>query len=355
MDYYKEWLGIPEGPRPPNHYELLRVKQFEDDADKIRAHYKKLNAHVRKYATGQYSVQSQELLNEMAKAMLCLTDSERKREYDESLGREFPAEVDEHGRQPLLDILCRENKISRDQKREAEDFADRRGLSHRDAVVQMKLVEPPVAARALAQQLGYSYVDLEDMIPEDDVLDLVPRILVKQHSFIPLFEDDGRLLVACIDQPEHELEDELRLRYDKPIRPIIATPRAINQAISQYYAPGMRDEAKVKVSAAPAAKGKAAKPGAKKSSAEIKQTGAKKKAASSVPFAQLPPEVQKERKQWGMMYMCWSFIVPMLPQIIKSMSPLMAAQIPIGMVPNLIVAAVTTAAVSWWVTQKYWK
>ena len=359
MDFYKEWLGIPEGPRPPDHYELLRVKRFEDDSEKVRAHYKKLNAHVRKYATGQYSIQSQDLLNEMAKAMLCLTAAERKRDYDESLGREFPPETDHLGRQPLLDILCREGKISRDQKREIEDFADRRGLSHRDAVVQMKLVEPPVAARALAAQLGYSFVDLEDMLPEDDILDRVPRQLVKQHSFIPLFIDDDRLLIACVDQPEHELEDELRLRYDVPVRPVIAAPRSINQAITQYYSPGVRDEAKLSATApkkatkaAPAKSGKAA---AGKTEAEKKPSGAAKRAAASVPFTQLPPEVQKERKQWGLMYICWSFIVPMAPQILKSFSPILASQIPIGMVPNVAFAAVCCGITSWWVTQKYWK
>ncbi len=349
MDFYKEWLGIPEGPRPPNHYELLRVKQFEDDVEKIRAHYKKLNAHVRKYATGQYSVQSQDLLNELAKAMLCLTDSERKRDYDESLGREFAPETDEFGRQPLLDILVRQGKISRDQKKEVEEFADRRGLSHRDAVVQMKLAEPPIAARALAAQLGYSYVDLEDMLPEDDILDLVPRQLVKQHSFIPLFIDDGRLLVACIDQPEHELEEELRLRYDVPIRPVITAPRSINQAITQYYSPGARDEAKVSV--AP----KTTKAKGKTSSPKAQVSGAAKKAAASVAFASLPPETQKERKQWGMMFICWSIIVPMFPQILKSVNPLLAAQIPIGLGLNIAIAVACCGAVSWWVTQKYWK
>ena len=65
LDVYKEWLGIPDGPRPPNHYELLRLVKFEDNTDKIRGNYKKLNGHVRKYASGQYSVRSQELLNEL--------------------------------------------------------------------------------------------------------------------------------------------------------------------------------------------------------------------------------------------------------------------------------------------------
>jgi hypothetical protein len=258
MDFYKEWLGIPEGPRPPDHYELLRVRRFEDDADKIRAHYKKLNTHVRKYATGQYSVQSQELLNELAKAMLCLTDPERKREYDEGLGREFEVERDSYGRMPLLDVLVQHNDISRDQKKEVEEFAERRGLSIRDAVVQMKLVAPDMAARALARQLGFSFVDLDDMVPEDPALDLMPRSLVKKHTVMPLFIDDDRLMLACADEIEHELEDELRLRYGFPVRPVLATPRAINQAIAKYYAPGMRDEQKV--AAAPAA-GKAGKSG----------------------------------------------------------------------------------------------
>lgn len=279
MDFYKEWLGIPEGPRPPDHYELLRCRRFEDDLDKIRAHYKKLNAHVRKYATGQFSVQSQELLNELAKAMLCLTDPERKREYDESLGREFEPERDEFGRLPLLDVLVQHGDISREQKQEVEEFAERRGLSIRDAVVQMKLVPPDVAARALARQLGFSFVDLEDMVPEDDALDRVPRSLVKTHSFIPLFIDDDRLLIACTDEIEHELEDELRLRFGVPVRPVLATPRAINQAIAQYYAPGMRDEAKLPAAAAPnkqGTKGAKSSPGsaaAPKSTAAPRQPG----------------------------------------------------------------------------------
>ncbi len=48
IDVYKEWLGIPEGQRPPDHYQLLRLVQFEDDTEKVRKNYKKLNAHVRK-------------------------------------------------------------------------------------------------------------------------------------------------------------------------------------------------------------------------------------------------------------------------------------------------------------------
>lgn len=349
MDFYKEWLGIPEGPRPPDHYELLRIVRFEDDVDKIRNHYKKLNAHVRKYATGQYSVQSQDLLNEMAKAMLCLTDSVRKRDYDEGLGREFDAEVDEFGRQPLLDVLVQNGEISREQKAEVEEFASRRGLTHRDAVVQMKLVNPTKAAQALAVQLGYSYVDLDDMLPEDDALDLVPRLMVKQHSFIPLFIDDGQLLVACVDQPEHELEDELRLRSGVTIRPVIVTPRAINQAIAQYFAPGMRDEAKISSSSMNVADA----PGAK--AAKSKKSSSSK-AAGSNSFADLSPKEKSERRQYGILFICWSAIVPMLPVILKMLVP--ALRLKLAWYPDMVsfvLAGVCLIGTTFWVTQKYWK
>ena len=87
IDVYRNWLGITETARPLDYYTLLKLKRFEDAVDKIRANYRQLNAHVRKYAAGEFGPQSQALLNELAKAMLCLTDAHRKAEYDATHGR----------------------------------------------------------------------------------------------------------------------------------------------------------------------------------------------------------------------------------------------------------------------------
>ena len=162
LDVYKSWLGIPDGPRPPGHYELLRLVEFEDDPEKIRANYKKLNAHVRKYASGQFSLRSQELLNELAKAMLCLTDPERKREYDESRGRVAKETGPTTGRRTLGKLLVDRKVITPAQLKEAESFAEARGLSMRDAVVQMKYCDPTVAAQALANR-GFKVLQQSDI------------------------------------------------------------------------------------------------------------------------------------------------------------------------------------------------
>lgn len=354
LDVYKDWLGIPDGPRPPDHYTLLRLVQFEDNADKVRANYRKLNGHVRKYATGQYSVKSQELLNELAKAMLCLTDPERKREYDESQGREFPEELSRTGNRLTENVLAEQGTITKQQIKEVKEFADKRGLTVRDAVVQMKLTDVETATRAFAVELGLSYVDLAETLPDDTVLDRVARSTVRRNSIIPLFVDEDYILVACTDEITHELEQELRISFDLPVRPVLATPQAINQAISKYYPPGTRETpvvVKKETTAAPEPK-KSKKAATTDKAAEQPAAAPVQKAAAGPHryWSQLTPEEQAERKQWGLLIMCWfsigsvifdqfvifNFVWPTFPFFFLT---------PILVVPSIV----------WYVKKVYWK
>lgn len=306
LDVYKDWLGIPEGPRPPDYYSLLRLIQFEDDVNKIRANYKKLNGHVRKYASGQHSVRSQELLNELAKAMLCLTDLERKLEYDKSQGREFEEEPSAFGGQRMEVSLVEQAVVTSEQMEEAKAYSDNMGLSLRDALIQLKLVDSEVAAQALAQELGLPFVDLTDLLPDDNVLDRVPKNVVKQNSILPLFIDQDRLLVACADLPSAELEDDLRLRFGIPVRGVIATPFQVNQGIAKYYAPGLRKEV-VEEPRAPA-KGKS-----KDKAAKSKEPEAKVEKPKAAPRrGPLTEDEKHQRKQIGLIVMLQSFALPFL-------------------------------------------
>ncbi len=297
IDVYKDWLGIPEGDRPPDHYQLLRLVQFEDEAEKIRNNYKKLNGHVRKYAAGKHSVRSQELLNELAKAMLCLTDDERKREYDISLGREVEA-VEETGRRPLEVILTQKQLISQSQAEEARNHSQKTGLDMRDVVVQLKLVDQTIATQAYAEELGLPFIDLTDLIPDDNILDQVPKKLVKQHSILPLFVDDDVLLIACTHPPDADLEEELRLRLNHPVRAVLATPLNINQGIAKYYAPGARNETVEAVTKS----GKTTK-GTSSSSSSAPAKKEPRKA-----LTQLTPEELKQRQTMGILAFCWTVI-----------------------------------------------
>lgn len=348
MDPYKEWLGIPEGPRPPDHYTLLRTVQFEDDTERIRKNYKKLNAHVRKYATGQYSVLSQQLLNELAKAMLCLTDPERKREYDESLGREFPE--DESGTIPLERVLVKQGDITRDQARELQEFADLRGLSMRDAAVQMKLVSEEKATQALAVELRLPFVDLDDLVPAFRVLQKVPQKVCQRNGILPLFVDDGMLLVACSDDPSPELEEELRLRYGVPMRRVLATPSGIREGIDKYFAE--MEEALAAMEESDQSLPHDTGAGQKQNRKTDKKQSAQKRAASQR-FSDLPEDEQRQRKQLGMIMMMWGFIGSVLIDqfLVKPMIPALNFS---NFLPSLTTVIVAPAVVLF-VTRVYWK
>lgn len=339
IDVYKEWLGIPAGTRPPDHYTLLRLVQFEDDVEKIRGNYRKLNAHVRKYSTGQYLLRSQELLNEMAKAMLCLTDPDGKHEYDLSLGREPSASTNDDEPRTVLDYLVSKNLVKRSQVSEIEHFAEARGLNHRDAVIQMKLVEPVEATRALAVQLRLPFVDLEDMLPEDHVLDMIPRRVVKKHSCLPLFEDRGRMMVACIDEPSPALEDEIRMRCGHPMRAVLAVPRAVNQAIAKYYAPGMRDEAKLTAEMEEQRTATVNKP--------AKTRKEKPKAEPRGKSAPLSADERKQRMQLSLIGICWS--------VIGTVAIFYLTKSELGMVLQILIAAAVGGIVAGILKLTYWK
>ncbi len=232
LDVYKEWLGIADKERPLNHYQLLRLPKFEDDVAKIRANYRKMNAHVRKFAAGEFQQQSQDLLNELAKCMLCLTDARRKTEYDSSLGRT----TDSAGLRTIEQILLGRKLIDPAQLTKARNYANAVGLDVRDALVQQKLASAEVVNQAYAESLGLPYLDLEDMSLDAALISQIPAVLARAHSCAPIMADQDNLLLASPNPITPEVEEELRLRMGvRNVRTVICSPAQINDVINKHY------------------------------------------------------------------------------------------------------------------------
>jgi hypothetical protein len=234
IDVYRDWLGIQETTRPLDYYQLLRLKRFEDNAATIRSHYRKMNTHVRKFAAGDYAVQSQTLLNELAKAMLCLTDAQRKREFDATLGRK-----DDGGlrRRSFEEILLANQVIDQAQLAKARNYAKAVGLEVRDAVLQQKMVAPDVVMLAYAEAIGLPYIELEDLGVVEELAPLIPPHTARQHSCVPVMADENQVLMASPNPLVPDVEEDLRLRLGKQIRTVLCPPAAINQAVAKYYPP----------------------------------------------------------------------------------------------------------------------
>ncbi|MBQ9874854.1 MAG: hypothetical protein IJM30_10350 [Thermoguttaceae bacterium] len=237
IDVYKEWLKIDVPTRPLNYYQLLKFNKFEDDPKVIRERYRELNAHVRKFATGDYIEESQALLNELAKAMLCLTDAERKADYDRSLGRKYEGktETDAHGRRTLETILLEDGLCSQEQIKKAKNLAEAIGVELHQALLQQKAVDAEKVTIAYAESVGLPFVNLDDTPVDEYFVPFINPVMARQNSFVPVMADMGKLILASPEPVGLDVEDELRTIFDMPVRCAICTVNQVNYAIAKYY------------------------------------------------------------------------------------------------------------------------
>jgi hypothetical protein len=274
LDVYRDWLGIPQTERPLDHYALLKLKRFEDDAEKIRSSYRSLNAQIRKYQTGEFGPQSQQLLNELAKAMLCLTDAQRKSDYDASQGRVRT----EEGQRPAFEQLLLARKLlTPEQLNRVRGFSDAVGLPIRDAVLQQKTVAPEAVMQCYAESVGMPYIDLAETGIDETLVLQIPAPTARNYSCVPVMIDDGQMLIASPNPLNPDMEEQLRHRLGMPVRSVFCTPSGVNAAIDKYYS---REALQA---AAATAKQATKQAPAKKTQAAAKQTAAAKAKAEAAP------------------------------------------------------------------------
>ena len=85
FDSYHKWLGIPPGPRPPTHYQLLGLSPDERDREVIDGAATRQAAYVRNFQVGPHAADCARILGEIAQARRTLLEAPRRSLYDEGL------------------------------------------------------------------------------------------------------------------------------------------------------------------------------------------------------------------------------------------------------------------------------
>ncbi|MBT3202051.1 MAG: hypothetical protein HN350_19285, partial [Phycisphaerales bacterium] len=91
-DFYTEWLKVPSGPRPPDHYTLLGVKVFCRDQDVIEQAARRQLTRLDEFAL--YPDRDtrdavQDMMNEVARARVDLVNPKRRLAYDRKLAQKL--------------------------------------------------------------------------------------------------------------------------------------------------------------------------------------------------------------------------------------------------------------------------
>lgn len=109
------------------------------------------------------------------------------------------------------------------------------------------LVEMGVDGRkvyeAKAHELGVPFADLTKYKPEPSAINVVPEHVAKRHNVIPLKKDGTNLWVAMTDPGNLQASDDLRLVSRCTIKPVMAPPAEIEEAIGRNYGSALNAEA----------------------------------------------------------------------------------------------------------------
>ncbi len=137
----------------------------------------------------------------------------------------------------LGEILVEWGVISDKEVTRALDHAKTKNLRIGEALVDLKVCSDNNVYKALAQQHGMEYFDLDkDSVPPNAV-NLIPDELMRKYIILPLGTENGRLRVAIHDPLDLEMQDVLRFRLSqyKDIRPVLAPKARIKQILDELF------------------------------------------------------------------------------------------------------------------------
>ena len=113
------------------------------------------------------------------------------------------------------------------QKKTRERLGD--VLTNNGIITEQQLIE------ALQMQLGVDFVDLTAVSIPLELARFVPRSIAKKYCVVPVKLQKDELYVAMSDPLNFEAQEEVKSASHKQVVPMIATRRAVEQAIATLY------------------------------------------------------------------------------------------------------------------------
>jgi len=139
-----------------------------------------------------------------------------------------------------VEVLLGENIVTEEQVEQARQLAAQERTSLVKALRDLHFISGGDAAKAIAEHLGYEYVDLSSIDIKRDVLKTVPHHEARRYKVIPIDMHDKTIVVAVADPMNLNMLDNLRHVLKANVEPVVADEEEIAGAIERYY--GVEEE-----------------------------------------------------------------------------------------------------------------
>ncbi len=137
----------------------------------------------------------------------------------------------------LGEILVEHEMITKEQLLVGLKYQTVHGVMLGEALIATKaIIDGDVITSFLAKQLNAGVMSLKDLEFDPDVVNLVPYDIAQKYTLIPVNKTNKMLVVAISDPKNIFILDAVKFLTGCSVKPIIANPKEIQDAINLNYA-----------------------------------------------------------------------------------------------------------------------
>ncbi len=138
----------------------------------------------------------------------------------------------------IADILIEDGLLLPAQLDEAVTLQKQHGGRLLKILTDKQFVSDQDMAFSMGRCLNTPPINLSKVRVPEGILNLIPRDMAKAHKLVPIARLDGKLFVAMADPTNVLAVDDLKRRTQMEIVPMIATERAVGEALSGVHSTG---------------------------------------------------------------------------------------------------------------------
>src|SRR5919107_1312708 len=136
----------------------------------------------------------------------------------------------------LGELLVRENLISVQQLRKAQEEQQKAGSRIGTALIKTGAIEESKLTDFLSKQYGVPAINLKDFDIDPEIIKLVPKDVALKHLVIPVNRAGPSLIVAMCDPSNIYAVDDLKFLTGYNIEAVVASEVSIREALERYHA-----------------------------------------------------------------------------------------------------------------------
>jgi type IV pilus assembly protein PilB len=137
---------------------------------------------------------------------------------------------------PLGEILVDMGYVTQAEVNDALNKQRSGGGRLEDTLVQSGKLSPDMLAKSLAMQLGYEFIEEDDIEVDPYAVSLVPEATALRYQAMPIRVEDDDTLVVAMKDPRHVFAlDDIRLITGKEIQPAVATEETLTHLLRRFY------------------------------------------------------------------------------------------------------------------------